>query len=150
MRRISFALFSLFLLAACEKNTVDLGGSDKAPEIIFQSMTPLEVHSGRDSVFLSFSFFDGDGDLGANTNSPSVFLVDSRDSTTYQYFLPAVNEFIRKQPKGYEGVIRVNILAAALVLDSLLPDNLHYEVHVVDAAGNASNSFTTPTIKILP
>ncbi|MBP7273929.1 MAG: hypothetical protein KA974_08805 [Saprospiraceae bacterium] len=110
-----------------------------------------------DSLLLSFSFTDGDGDLGFETSdtSKSVVLIDSRDGQlANSYKLP----FIPQQgaSNGISGTVTLTVFTTCCYFSNgQIPcepstqqptDTLVYELYVKDRAGHISNKISTSSI----
>jgi hypothetical protein len=119
--------------------------------------------SKGDSLSITFSYTDGDGDLGFPDTDPtaSVFVRDDRDSfLKFQYQLPYVDP--QGAGNGISGEISIVVptsccifvtdegqkLACDLVPASFLYDTLHYFIKIRDRAGNISNEIKAGPITL--
>ncbi|MFM7154858.1 MAG: hypothetical protein ACKO4W_16000 [Bacteroidota bacterium] len=110
--------------------------------------------SEGDSVIISFSYTDGDGDLGypKSDTTTSVFVKDNRDSfVKFKYKLPYVDP--QGAGNGISGQVSIVIptsccifetpegikLACENVPPSFQYDTLYYFIRIRDRAGNISN-----------
>lgn len=133
------------------------------PVITFQSLskdTLLQSDLNSDSVFISFSYTDGDGDLGfsdRDTNQ-SVFLVDTRSGFIQDRFkLPQIPD--QGTANGIFGTVKMLVYTTCCTFPNGIPpcsapsqfptDTVRYEIYMVDRAGNQSNSIITPPITLL-
>ena len=112
----------------------------------------------QDSVIVSFSFQDGDGDLGRTNQEPqnNVFFTDMRTGTVDNTFaIPALPQ--DGAGNGVEGTIRILLFSTCCIYtdgnDPCTPnmnfpfDTVQYKINIVDRAGHVSNDiFTTPII----
>ena len=127
------------------------------PEISFTGLSKNVMQQGRsegDSITISFSYTDGDGDLGypSSDTTASVFVRDNRDSfVKFRYKLPYVDP--QGAGNGISGQISIVIptsccifetpegikLACENVPPSFQYDTLYYFIRIRDRAGNLSN-----------
>jgi hypothetical protein len=136
------------------------------PGISFTGLSKNVMQQGRsegDSVTISFSYTDGDGDLGypkADTTT-SVFVKDNRDSfVKFRYKLPYVDP--QGAGNGISGQISIVIptsccifetpegikLACENVPSSFRYDTLYYFISIRDRAGNISNEIKAGPIAL--
>ncbi len=136
---------------------------DVVPSIDYKGINKTEVVQGRevnDSIFISISFKDGDGDLGFENNKSNIFLKDSRDGFVTSYSSPVVPE--SGAENGIEGTITILLNTLFNVCcyfpDGMDPctasttyptDTVSYTITIEDRAGHISNAVTTPPIIIL-
>lgn len=129
----------------------------KEPVIEFMGLSKTVLKQGKskgDSLSISFSYTDGDGDLGFPKTDPttSVFVRDDRDSfSKFQYQLPYVEP--QGAGNGISGEISIVVptsccifvtpdgtpLACDLVPSTFLYDTLYYFIKIRDRAGHMSN-----------
>jgi hypothetical protein len=132
------------------------------PQIQFQSLSKNTMRQGQlgteDSLFLTLSFTDGDGDLGVpETNKDSakiinIFLTDKRDNKPAERFrLPYIPE--QGAGNGISGDIRLllfttccNVLPPCEASTNKPIDTLVYEIYIKDRAGHESNRILTAPI----
>ncbi|MEY3051670.1 MAG: hypothetical protein RLY31_1455 [Bacteroidota bacterium] len=132
------------------------------PYIEFVSLSKDTMQRGQnqeDSVFVTFRFTDGDGDIG-NNDTLDLFLTDLRTQVLERQFrIPAVPKL--GASNGIKGEIRVRLLPTCCIFPPdlglnpcmdetpLMPyDQVSYELFVRDRSGNASNSITVGPIFI--
>ena len=107
-----------------------------------------------DTMFVTFSFTDGDGDLGSE-DSLNIFLTDKRDNFLVDRFrIPFIPE--EGSGNGIEGEIRVMVFTSCCIYESGQPpcttgtdqtlDTLTYELFIKDRSGNESNRIETNPI----
>ncbi len=133
----------------------------KEPQIKFLGLSKNTMRQGQlgneDSLFVTFSFTDGDGDLGtkgqANRDSVNIFLTDKRTNTPAEerFRMPLVPE--QGAANGISGEIRLLLFTTCCnVLPPCEPsttkpiDTLVYEIYIKDRAGNSSNKIQTAPI----
>lgn len=128
------------------------------PQIAFKSMTKTAMRQGfgsEDSVYVTLSFTDGDGDLGgiSGTDSLNVFITDKRNNKPVEqtFRIPFVPEAGAKN--GISGEIRFLMYTTCCL--SLEPckatpnrptDTLIYDIYIKDRAGHKSNVVQTKPI----
>jgi hypothetical protein len=127
------------------------------PQITFFYMTKNIMRQGygsEDSVYITLSFTDGDGDLGSK-DSLNVFITDKRSNKPIEqtYRIPFVPEAGAKN--GISGEIRFLMYTTCCL--SLEPcrlpppratDTLVYEIYIKDRAGHKSNMVLTNPIQL--
>ncbi|MFN0212763.1 MAG: hypothetical protein ACKVT2_00790 [Saprospiraceae bacterium] len=133
-------------------------------EYVGLSKTQMKQGTGyQDSLFVVFSFTDGDGDLGypATDPTPSVFFRDSRDSFPKP---PIQLPYVEPQGagNGISGEITVKLpticcifttpegikLACEDVPNSMIFDTFFYYIKIRDRAGHESNEIKTEAITL--
>jgi hypothetical protein len=129
------------------------------PQIQFVGQTKSTMRQGfgsEDSVYLSLSFTDGDGDIGgigANKDSLNVYVTDKRNNKPVEqtFRMPFVPEAGAKN--GISGDIRfLMYTTCCLSLEPCVPtpnrptDTLVYEIYIKDRAGHKSNAVLTKPI----
>ena len=125
------------------------------PKIAFVRMTKNTLKQGNassDSLRLTLSFEDGDGDIGSG-DSLNVFLTDARQAgaTPESFRMPLVPEQGAKN--GISGEISILVYTTCCLpfCGSFLNkpvDSLFYDVYIKDRAGNKSNVVRTPLIAL--
>jgi hypothetical protein len=138
----------------------------KEPVIEFLGLSKNTLQQGKakgDSLSISFSYTDGDGDLGFPKTEPtaSVFVRDDRDSfSKFEYQLPFVEP--QGASNGISGEISIVVptsccifvtpegqkLACDLVPDDFLYDTLYYFIKIRDRAGHMSNEIKAGPIAL--
>jgi hypothetical protein len=138
----------------------------KEPVIEFIGLSKNILQQGKakgDSLSISFSYTDGDGDLGFPKSDPatSVFVRDDRDSfSKFEYQLPYVEP--QGASNGISGEISIVVptsccifvtpggqkLACDVVPDYVLYDTLYYFIKIRDRAGNMSNEIKAGPITL--
>lgn len=133
------------------------------PVITFESLsktTMLQSTYGQDSVVITFSYTDGDGDLGfLDDGEESIFIVDGRD--TFQkpsYRIPYIEQ--QGAGNGISGEICIVVPTTCCIYsdlflpcDTLNPpqqiDTVFYWIRIKDRAGHLSNEIQTDPITLI-
>ena len=138
----------------------------KAPEypiepiINFVGLTSEVMKQGAfnsDSTIITFSFTDGDGDLGDN-DSVNIFLTDERiDTITTSFKIPLLSQ--SAGAKGISGEIAIKVYTTCCLFpngqtpctpSSQYPvDSLVYGIYIIHRGQHMSNIIYTPAIKLL-
>lgn len=113
----------------------------------------------NDSILVTISFTDGDGDIGDRDTTLSLYYIDSRDGAVNDLKIPFVNE--AGASSGIKGEITFNVPPQCCIFppetfldgcndetDELLYDPLTYDIYILDRKGNQSNIATTNTIYV--
>ncbi|MBK9336982.1 MAG: hypothetical protein IPM98_10485 [Lewinellaceae bacterium] len=136
----------------------------KEPVIEFVSLSKnvlLQTPFGQDSVVITFSFTDGDGDLGFQDGEESIFIKDGRD--TFQkpsYRIPYIDQ--QGAGNGISGEISIVVpttcctytdpLTGIKIACENVPiaqDSVFYRVSIKDRSENISNEISTPWIRLI-
>jgi hypothetical protein len=116
------------------------------PEIAFVSATPQTITAYEDSLTVTISYRDGDGDLGENnTDDHNLFMEDSRNGVIYGFRVRQL------APNDANITIEGNLNIAVPnvpIIGSGNTESFTYTIHVVDRAGNESNRVTTSVITV--
>lgn len=132
----------VFLLASCKKDKTE----STTPQIEFVSISPSSAVEYANSITISFSYDDLDGDLGQNDpNISNLFVTDSRNNVTYNYRISQL------APDGANIHIQGNLNAViknTAITDASSSQSVTYSVYIKDRAGNVSNTVTTSAITI--
>lgn len=146
----------LLFISACEKESE----YSPIPEIEYKSFTiEKEVQNGFENTIgrLTFSFTDGDGDIGNNTNQeiPSDSLSEEAYNTFISRFYKVNNQFLRDTTITYiipymeGGVYREHLkgeIEIKLYFLEFKHDTLKLEFYITDRAKHKSNTESTPEI----
>ena len=129
------------------------------PVIEFKNLsktTMIQSALGVDSVTITFSYTDGDGDLGFEDNTASLFIQDGRDSFEKPpYRIPFVGT--QGAGNGVSGEISIVVPTPCCIFNniacntsSFVPefDTLFYFLKIQDRAGHLSNTIQTDIIKL--
>lgn len=156
---------TLVIITLCQ-NCVQPPDYPDEPVIEFKSLsksmlkqTPLV--NGQDSLLITFSFTDGDGDLGFKDDEGSLFIIDGRDS----YSKPAYRiPYIEQQGagNGISGEISISVPTTCCIYPDpatgntiscqfvpIVQDTLFYRISIKDRAGHVSNEIRTPDILLI-
>ena len=153
----------IYLLLIC------LGASSciKAPEYPIEPVLTMEGISSdtmrqgnlnNDSIIVFISLTDGDGDIGSDNGGFDVVVTDLRDNfVAYQYRLPKVDP--TGANNGISGDLFLTVYTTCCVYTNGQPpctvsnefpmDEIQYNIHILDQAGNQSNTVTTPKITLI-
>lgn len=155
-------LFSVLSIAACT-NAPDF---PLEPQIEFVGMSKssmVQNSLNTDSIFISISFTDGDGDLGGVSPmsfNQNLFVIDNRTGENYDQFrIPEI------PPEGATNGISGEIILRLFTTCCLFPEEalaqpcdapldfptneLTLDIYIMDRAGNRSNTVTTDPIVLL-
>ena len=142
--KISVLLFAAFAFAftGCKK---DEAIDSNVPTIELESVSSTNVLEG-DPLTFKIKYTDGDGDLGENNpDAHNLFLTDNRVNVTYEYRIQELS------PSGSTIIIRGHLnveLNSTAITDGSNSQSVTYSIHVVDRAGNQSNTVTSSAITI--
>ncbi len=110
---------------------------------------------GTDTLIITFSFTDGDGDLGVDT-ALTAFLIDTRDGSEIPYKIPYIPE--QGNNNAISGEITIEVYTHCCIFDdgsdpctsspNQSSDEMSYQIYIVDRAGNESNLTQTSTIVV--
>ena len=130
------------LLWSCEKEET----LDEVPKLELISITPQSVVQFEDSVVISLSYEDGDGDLGGfPADSVNLFVVDNRNNIPFEF---RIQEMV---PGGKEVPIKgtLNVVLPNLYLTGeSSQESVTFSIHAFDRAGNKSNVVSTPAVLV--
>jgi hypothetical protein len=114
--------------------------------------------SNQDSTFVTFSFTDGDGDIG-HPDTLDLFVTDTRTNVIEkQFIIPVVPEL--GASNGIKGKITARFFTTCCVFPdtflnpctgvdpTFLYDKVVYEIFIKDRAGHQSNTIQTEPIFI--
>lgn len=130
------------------------------PKIEFLSLTKDTLRRGagtEDTTFVTFSFTDGDGDIGSD-DSLQLNVKDNRISTITPLKIPFVPEL--GASNGIKGEITARLFTTCCIFpDPLLDpcndemasypyDQVIYDIYITDRAGHQSNTIQVDPIFI--
>jgi len=138
-----FLLFTFyFFISSCKKKEE----SSTTPQIEFVSISPSSAVEYVNSITISFSYDDLDGDLGQNDpNVTNLYVTDSRNGVTYNYRISQL------APEGASIHIKGNlnvIIKNTAITDNSVSQSVTYSLYLKDRSGNSSNTITTTAITI--
>ncbi len=140
MRNLIKIAFFFPLFWACEKS------NETNPIIHSVVVGPTLIKSMEDSVKITLSYEDPDGDLGEN--SPGVKnleIIDSRNQVSYWYRIPELS------PSGSEihiqGKLEV-IIPQLVISQGKTSETFTLSAQITDRAGNLSESVSSQELEI--
>jgi len=150
--KLLYSILALILIAAafsaCKKNTMS-----KIPEISLIAFGPDSMSLALDTAYLVFHLQDGDADLGNDPTSTNydIYIKDYRfDSGYVGYFFPTIDGSVENPNKGIQGTCTFlfppGLIAYRQDSVHIKRDTTHFELYIVDRAGNQSNHIITPNI----
>lgn len=130
------------------------------PTIEFLGQSKTILNQGafmEDSLFIQFSFTDGDGDIG-DQDSINIFLTDTRQNFTTTYRIPEIPN--ASSSPAIEGTVTLllfttcciypdNTQAPCTPSTSMPMDEVTYTLEIRDRAGNVSNSISLQPITLM-
>lgn len=151
-RRLITGLF-LASVAAVLSSCSDEDTYPVTPEIAYKSLEKFTNISQSDSIVLTFSFTDGDGDIGSPESDPAsrdvfVKLFEMKNGVFEEAILAAPLEYRlpyltpRGSNESLKGDVRINIDYNILVPN----DTIFYKLYIKDRAGRKSNEISTDVI----
>ena len=149
MRIFAISLLALLLLASCNDAPV----FPIEPSIEFVSISPeVGTQLTADEIVLTFSYQDGDGDLGYEGDAThNLFVEDMRAAFAGNSGRISAYSFESLTPDTRKPSIQGNITITMLTpLYESSEEPLVYEVYILDRAGHKSNVIRTDPITILP
>lgn len=133
------------------------------PEITFENISKDSMRQSNlniDSLFVTFSYTDGDGNLGwpEDDNRQSVFVIDTRTGVVENTFkIPEIPD--QGTANGIFGEMTLRLYTTCCIFPQGIPpcsspaayprDSVSYEIYIVDRDGNESNRIQTPPITLL-
>jgi hypothetical protein len=140
-RLIPFIVIFLFETGCTKDEPIS-----NVPEISFVSATPQTLTAFADSLTVTISYRDGDGDLGENdTDDNNLFMEDSRNEVVYGFRIRQL------APDNATIAIQGNLNIAVPnvpIIGSRNTESFTYTIHVTDRAGNESNRVTSTVITV--
>ncbi|MBK6699054.1 MAG: hypothetical protein IPG55_03985 [Saprospiraceae bacterium] len=155
MFRIITILCAFTLMWSCQ-STDDFS---IIPSIKYVSVTKSSLVQGdlnQDSLWLTFSFQDGDGDLAysANGSEKDIFLYDKRLGLLLDSY--KIPELSNTNGNSLEGSMQILIYTTCCLFKDNIPpcsappqyptDTLLFELYIKDRAGHESNRITSQAI----
>lgn len=157
IRSLSF-IISLIALAGLGCQTKPVFPAE--PRITFVEIQPKVITQNTDSFFITFSFQDGDGDIGGTgkEGDKAIYMIDNRNKLyptdpplAYIETAPIDTSLTpnTKNP-SIQGKIRVLHQPTFFRKPLAAKDKTTFTVYLYDRAGNKSNEIQTDTLTILP
>lgn len=150
----------LLLLAIAGWQCLEAPNYPDEPFIEFISTSKDTLDQGifqEDSLFVTFRFEDGDGDIGRTDQEPenNIFFIDERTGTLDNTFgIPMIPE--DGAGNGVEGEVRVLLFSTCCIYndgsDPCVPssefplDTVQYRIYIKDRADHKSNEILTSLI----
>ena len=136
-------LTSIILVSsACKKKDENIG----TPVLTFKTLSSNDLLEFSDSLNVTFSYEDSDGDIGFyEADSSSVYIQDKRLSKPDLYYIKPLN------PPNVQPFIKGDIqlgLKNMFMLGSGTTEKTSFTIWLKDRKGNISNSIVTPEITI--
>ena len=144
MKRIELIIIvASLVLASCKKDENEI---TVYPEILFESISHSEVVQFENNVSISFSYKDGDGDLGyQDPDTYSLRIKDARLEDYDWFHIPPLTPDLL--PLNIEGTFTVE-LQPLFLLGNGNQETTTFTLQVKDRAGNWSNQLVTPVVLI--
>ncbi len=140
---IAFVVLPVFLHSC--KETTNLTGNP-VPRIALVKIEPTLVKQFADSLKITISYEDGDGDLGfVNADINSLEVQDERLTKPDNYYVPPLAPVDAKIRIKGELVMK---LRNVFLLGSGNIETTSFTIRLKDRAGNVSNPIITPEITI--
>ena len=145
MRRIGTILLLLSsALMSCKKDEA----FTFEPSIEFKSISPGTIKEYKDSVVITISYLDRNGDLGENeTEIPNAFVKDLRNNLLYSF---RIRQLAPEASIAIQGNLSIVIPQVGLVNSNSSSETATFEVYVKDRAGLESNKITTSAVSVIP
>lgn len=156
MSRLLVYIFCLASINSCI-NAPDYPDEPIIEYVSMSKSTLTQSNLNIDSLFLTFSFTDGDGDLGheASDTSRNIYIKDLRTGRFQDRFK---SPYIPEEGigNGITGDIQLLLFTTCCLFPDNIPpcsappqyplDTVIYEISIRDRAGNFSNKITTEPI----
>jgi hypothetical protein len=141
MKRIVILSPVLFLLyVSCSKNSYTT-----KPQISIESINTTIAHDGQLNAMLKFT--DKQGDLGGGTFT--AIIVSLNQQPPINALIDTLPETVPSFPNHSLGEFQYTLDASRLEQHTTQNDTLKMRFCVVDRAGNASDTITSPLIVVL-
>ena len=142
--RLLLTAYCLFVFSffSCNKKEQ----STNVPKIEFISISPSSVVEYVNSITLTISYDDLDGDLGENNpNVSNLFILDSRNGVQYNY---RISQLAPDDANIHiKGTLNIVIKNTAIT-DNSSSQSATYAVYLKDRTGNISNVVFTSAITV--
>ncbi len=138
-------ILAISLLAtACKKKNVV--ADDAAPKIAYTGISQTSFEQFSDSIYLTLSYEDADGDLGhEDADIASLEILDTRLSKPDMYYVQPLAPL--KSKIRIKGQLQVS-LRNLFLLGTGAAETTFLEIRIKDRAGNWSNLVRTPELTI--
>lgn len=155
---IQYLIYLIFLIPACtDKNNISV-----IPSIKLIGLSKDTIKQGdlnQDSLFISISFEDGDGDLGwgSASSEKDIFLIDKRTGlVSDQFKIPDIPD---ANGEAISGILDVRVYTTCCLFTNNIPpcsspvefptNTIRYEIYVKDRSGNESNRLVTNVVTLM-
>lgn len=143
---IFFLSIGMLIIQACTEVNNEPAFSI-IPAISIKDISTDTIIQAQDSVVITISYQDGDGDLGeSDPDKPTVFVQDQRlnepDGLHLAPLTPAGEEL------SIKGDLKV-VLPDLFILGNGQQQTTKMRIWLVDRSGNKSNEVVTPTLTIM-
>jgi hypothetical protein len=127
MKKSLYFVYLAFALAACNSSAL----FPVEPKITYLDIQARQVKEYQDSMIITFSFTDGDGDLGQNTAGyENLFLKDSRTGGSYTY---RIRELVPDNAKvPVKGTLKFVLPFTFLSSESVNSEQVVFEIKIKD------------------
>lgn len=140
---IYYLLTLTVILISCKKKEE----TNLAPELVFLSLTPASIKEYTDSLVLTISYKDPDGDLGENSSSVNnLFVKDNRTGVELKYRIKQLAP--NNANVAITGKLNITIKKVPIINSSATSEELFYSIYAIDRAGNQSNAILTTPITV--
>ena len=144
LRTYGLITLVILLATACEKSKVV--AADTVPKIAFAGISSTSFQQFSDSIYLTLSYEDGDGDLGQeDADIASLEIHDTRLAKPDMYYVQPLAPL--KSKIHIQGQLQVN-LRNLFLLGTGTAESTFLEIRIKDRAGNWSNLVRTPELTI--
>ena len=146
MKKILIILFGIAVIAGCSKDDETTEELSYEPSIAFVELTPLEIDNFKNSVTLTISYKDNNGDLGFDDpDQYALWVKDSRLDSADWYHIPPLS------PVGKSLIIQGKldiVLNSIFIIGNGNEELMSLSVKIRDRANNWSNIIHTPSITV--
>lgn len=164
MWRPSFGIYALLVVALMASFCANPPDYPDEPVIDFVALSKDVMQQssfGKDTVAITFSFTDGDGDISFSDTTSNIFIIDARDNFSKpSYRVPRIDE--QGVGNGISGEITIQVPTTCCIypINTAPPcdtsafapkftDTLQYKIQIKDRAGHLSNEILTAPIRLV-
>lgn len=150
------SVFAVAALLSCQTKPV----FPLEPSIEFVEITPKVIRQNVDTFYITFSFKDGDGDIGRTGKEGvnAIYMVDERmglyPTDPPQVYVEAapINVDLKPNTKNPSIQGKLTVMHSPTIVRKPFAqkDKTVFTVYIYDRAGNKSNEIKTDTLTILP
>ncbi len=142
-------VFTVAFFSCKKKNS----SFSQTPFITYNGISPDSVRAGssEDTIYISFKFQDGDGDLGNDQNSGNydIYMKSNKDTSEFRYYFPPqMLDGITDFSKGISGTCYFYVPAALFIIEdsTKLRDTINFKLYIKDRALNTSDTIQTENV----